>query len=75
MQKSIHFKRPQTDYVRNFNYSFVKNKQLISMNVLGKRIKVDYNADYAKPLFDLKAHLGTAKLVCLKDKWYLHIPI
>lgn len=75
LQKPIHFKRPQADYVRNFNYSFVKNKQLISMNVLGKRIKVDYNADYAKPLFDLNAHLGTAKLVCLKGKWYLHIPV
>ncbi|MGO4866002.1 RNA-guided endonuclease TnpB family protein, partial [Ligilactobacillus ruminis] len=38
--KPIHFKRPQADYVHGSNYSFVKNRTMISLNVLGKRIKV-----------------------------------
>ena len=35
--KPILFKRPQADYVRNMNYSFVQNASKISMNVLNKR--------------------------------------
>lgn len=73
--RPIKFRRPQADYVRNINYSFVKQGTLISMNVLGERIKVAFNADYAKPLFDLHAKLGTAKLVQLKGHWFLHIPV
>ena len=73
LQKPIHFKRPQADYVRTSNYSFVQNQQLISMNVLGKRIKVKYNIDYVNPLININAKFGTAKLINLKGKWYLHI--
>ena len=35
--KPILFKRPQADYVRNMNYSFVQNASKFSMNVLNKR--------------------------------------
>ena len=73
--KPIHFKRPQADYVRNLNYSFVKKGTLLSINVLGQRIKVPFKADYLQDWFKLDAHLGTAKLVCLKKHWFLHIPV
>ena len=73
--KPIHFKRPQADYVRNSNYSFVKKGTLLSINVLGQRIKVPFKADYLQGWFKLDAHLGTAKLVCLKKHWFLHIPV
>lgn len=71
----VHFKRPQADYVRGSNYSFVKQKTQISLNVLGERIKVPFNADYVQPWFNQKAKLGTAKLVSVKGHWFLHIPV
>ena len=74
LRKSIYFKRPQADYVRNINYSFVKHGTEISMNVLSKRIKVAFQSKYID-LFDPNFKLGTAKLVCLKKHWFLHISI
>lgn len=73
--KPIFFKRPQADYVRNLNYSFVQHGTKISMNVLGERIKVKYNDQYTQKWFNQKAHLGTAKLIELKGHWFLHIPV
>ena len=73
--KPIHFKRPQADYVRNLNYSFVKKGTLLSINVLGQRIKVPFKADYLQDWFKLDVHFGTAKLVCLKKHQFLHIPV
>lgn len=75
LHKAIKFSRPQADYVRNSNYSFVKKGTLLSINVLGQRIKVPFKADYLRDWFKLDAHLGTAKLVCLKKHWFLHIPV
>lgn len=71
----IYFKRPQADYLRNINYSFVKQGTLLSLNVLGQRIKVPFNDQYTQSWFDQKAKLGTAKLVCVKGHWFLHIPV
>lgn len=73
--KPVYFKRPQADYVRNSNYSFVKKGTLISLNVLGQRIKVPFKTDYLPDWFKRDARLGTAKLVCLKKHWFLHIPV
>lgn len=73
--KPIHFKRPQADYVHGSNYSFVKNRTMISLNILGKRIKVPFKADYLAYLFSANAKLGTAKLVQLKKHWFLHVPV
>ena len=75
LQKPIFFSRPQADYVRRLNYSFVKNHQMISMNGLGKRIKVTYNTAALKDLLNDETRLGTAKLVCVKKHWFLHIPV
>lgn len=71
----IRFKRPQADYVHGSNYSFVRNRTMISLNVLGKRIKVPFKADYLSDLFSADAKLGTAKLVQLKKHWFLHVPV
>lgn len=73
LQKPINFKRPQADYVRQSNYSFVKNATQISMNVIGKRIKVDYDQTYINILINDQVKLGGAKLVHSQGKWYLHI--
>ncbi len=72
--KPIKFSRPQADYVRNLNYSFVEQGSKVSMNVLGQRIKVAFNGDYLN-FFDPSYKLGTAKLVQLKNHWFLHIPV
>ncbi|WP_100352185.1 RNA-guided endonuclease TnpB family protein [Limosilactobacillus fermentum] len=73
--KPIHFKRPQADYVHGSNYSLVKERTMISLNVLAKRIKVPFKADYLEDLFTTNAKLGTAKLVQLKKHWFLHVPV
>lgn len=75
LHKPIKFSRPQADYVRNINYSFVKQGTLISLNVLGKRIKVKYNDKYTQDWFTQNAKLGTAKLVQSSGHWFLHIPV
>ena len=75
LKKPIKFSRPQADYVRNLNYSFVKKGTLLSINVLGARIKVQYNSQYTQDWFSLNAKLGTAKLVQSCGHWFLHIPV
>ena len=75
LHKPIKFSRPQADYVRNINYSFVKQGTLISLNVLGKRIKVKFNDKYTQDWFTQNAKLGTAKLVKSSGHWFLHIPV
>ena len=52
LQKPIMFKRPQADYLRNINYSFTKEYNQISLNVLDKRIKVDYCHNFNHLLFE-----------------------
>ena len=73
--KPIKFRRPQADYVRNTNYSFVGQGSKISMNVLGQRIKVAFNDKYTQDWFTQNAKLGTAKLVQSSGHWFLHIPV
>lgn len=75
LRKPIKFRRPQADYVRNLNYSFVKQGTLISINVLGQRIKVQFNDQYTQDWFTHDAKLGTAKLVQSSGHWFLHIPV
>lgn len=75
LRRPIKFRRPQADYVRNLNYSFVKQGTLISINVLGQRIKVQFNDQYTQNWFTHDAKLGTAKLVQSSGHWFLHIPV
>lgn len=71
--KPILFKRPQADYVRGMNYSFVQNASKISMNVLNKREKVAFDQHFLDILLSKNVRLGTAKLVHACGKWYFHV--
>lgn len=73
--KPILFKRPQADYVRSMNYSFVENANRLSMNVLGKREKVAFDRYFLDVLLSKNVRLGTAKLVHACDKWYFHVSL
>ena len=74
--KPVFFSCPQADLVRNRDYSFVDGGKSLSINTLGKRVKVSFDvpANFEK-YFDGSWKFGTAKLVSLNDDWYLHIPM
>ncbi|MBQ6519265.1 MAG: transposase [Anaerolineaceae bacterium] len=70
------FRRPQADLVRNRDYSFVENMSLLSINTLGKRVKVPFDVpEVFEKYFDGTWKFGTAKLVSLNNEWYLHISV
>ncbi|MFC6171626.1 RNA-guided endonuclease TnpB family protein [Loigolactobacillus jiayinensis] len=71
----VQFKRPQADLVRNRDYSFVADKQQLSLQTLGKRIKTTFTASGFKQYLDGTWKLGTAKLLRADHKWYLHIAV
>lgn len=73
--KPVFFRRPQTDLVRNRDYSFVDDGQVLSINTLGKRTKCTFESEHFAEYIDGSYQLGTAKLVELKGLWYLHIPV
>ena len=75
--KPINFHRPQADLVRGRDYSFLEDGTKISLNTLGKRVIVTFEKPACfKEYFENKEYsFGTAKLVSLKGKWYLHIPV
>lgn len=76
LQKPICFNRPQADFVRGRDYSFVDNGSKLSINTLGKRVKVSFDIpECFEQYFDGTWSFGTAKLVSLKGKWYFHIPM
>ena len=76
LHKPVYFKRPQADFVRGRDYSFVEDGSLISVNTLEKRVKLSFDQpDFFKEYFDGTWFFGTAKLVCLNNEWYLHIPV
>lgn len=76
LRKPVHFRRPQADLVRGRDYSFVEDETLISINTLGKRVKLSFDQpDCFKEYFDGTWSFGTAKLVSLNNEWYMHIPM
>lgn len=76
LQKPVHFSRPQADLVRGRDYSFVEGGKLLSVNTLKERVKVRFDApECFDEYFDGTWSFGTAKLVSLNSKWYLHIPM
>ena len=73
--KPVFFSRPQADLVRNRDYSFVNDGRTLSINTLGKRAKCTFAGEHFTKYFDGSYEFGTAKLVELKGRWYLHIPV
>ena len=73
--KPVLFRRPQADLVRNRDYSFVDDGQVLSINTLGKRTKCTFEGEHFSEYLDGSYDLGTAKLVELKGLWYLHITV
>ena len=68
------FRNPQLDLVWNRDYSLVQG--VFSVNTLDGRIKAPFNIKGMEQYFDKdKYKFGTAKLVCSKCKYYLHIPV
>ena len=72
---SVFFRRPQADLVRNWDYSFVDDGQVLSINTLGKRTKCTFEGEHFAGYLNVSYQLGTAKLVELKGRGYLHIPV
>lgn len=76
LRKPIYFRRPQADLVRGRDYSFVEDGTLISINTLGKRVRLSFDQpDCFREYFDGTWSFGTAKLVSLNNEWYMHIPM
>lgn len=76
LTEPIVFSRPQADLVRNRDYSFVQDGTLLSINTLGKRVRVPFTVPKTmKRYLDGTWAFGTGKLVCLKNIWYFHISV
>lgn len=76
----IVFGRPQADFVRGRDYSFIKDKEtgreMLSLNTLGERVRVTYDVpECFRGYFDGSWSFGTGKLVSLNGEWYFHIPM
>ena len=69
--KPIEFKRPQLDLVRNRDYSFKNN--VLSMNTINGRIRVQIHGLLENPYFDGSWNLGTGKVVRSGKHWFFHL--
>lgn len=76
LREPIRFRRPQADLVRGRDYSFVNGGTKLSLNTLGKRIKVRFDVpSYFVDYFDGTWSFGTGKIVNFNGEWYFHIPM
>ena len=81
LQKPIIFNRPQADFVRNRDYSFVnepkdKNIKFLSINTLKKRVRIKFDMPKVfEEYFDGTWKFGGAKLISMNGEWYFHISI
>lgn len=73
LQKPIKFRSPFADLVRNRDYSFVENGELVSINTLSGRVRCTYDKSRVDEILAQGATLGGAKLLERRGKWYLHI--
>ena len=69
--KPIAFKRPQLDLVRNRDYSFKNN--MLYMNTINGRIRVQIHGLSKKPYFGGSWTLGTGKVVRSGKHWFFHV--
>lgn len=75
LMKPIYFNRPQADLIRNRDYSFVEDGSVLSINTLDSRVKATFKAKGFDHYLDESWKLGTAKLVKLKNHWFLHVSV
>ena len=75
LMKPIYFNRPQADLIRNRDYSFVEGGSVLSINTLDSRVKATFKAKGFDHYLDESWKLGTAKLVKLKNHWFLHVSV
>lgn len=77
LKTPVVFKRPQADFVRGRDYSFVKaaGKTALSLNTFSAgRVKVSFDVPARfEEYFDGTWRFGGGKLVFLKGEWYFHI--
>ncbi len=76
LQQPIQFNRPQADLVYNRDYRFKDDFQTLRLTTSKGLIDViPKGLSHWDEYLDGSWSFGTAKLVCLKSKWYLHIAI
>lgn len=68
----IRFRRPQLDLQRERDWSLTKDGRL-SINTVGKRIKVNYVCHGFDQYLDGSWKLGIMKIIRSGGKWYAHI--
>ena len=76
LQRPIVFRRPQADFVRGRDYSFVNDGDslMLSLNTLNNRIRVSFETpDNFAGYFDGSWKFGGGKLVSLNGNWYFHV--
>lgn len=67
------FRRLQADLVRRRDWSYSSSTQQLSINTLNERVKVTSICKGFDKYLDGTWKFGTAKLLTVGNKWYLHI--
>lgn len=75
LTKPVYFKRPQADLIRNRDYSFIEGGSVLSINTLDSRVRTSFNTKGFAHYLDGSWNFGTAKLIQLKNNWFLHISV
>ncbi|KAA8663777.1 RNA-guided endonuclease InsQ/TnpB family protein [Clostridium sp. HV4-5-A1G] len=70
------YKNAKALYSYGRNYSFLNNGKTISINTIGKRIKLPFKVpDYFKKYLDRTWFFGSMEVVRNKNKYYAHITV
>lgn len=75
MHNPINFKRNQLDLVANRDWSYSKDNGILSLNTISGRIKVKPVITGFEQYFDGSWKYGTAKVVKIKNDWFLHLAV
>lgn len=75
LTKPIYFNRKQLDLVAKRDWSYSKDKNILSINTINGRIKTTPNIKGFEKYFDGSWQLGLAKIVPLNDNWYFHVSV
>lgn len=75
MHKPIYFKRNQLDLVANRDWSYSRDNGTLSLNTTSGRIKVKPIVVGFEQYFDGSWKYGTAKVLKIKNDWFLHLAV